>query len=1450
MGLLLAAVDIDGPLRWRWLLTDGADGPPLADHPVDLRRESAEVARFADLYRYVRSYAAPDRVVSDGARFVAESGAWAGRKLLGESIGAAIVAAAGAGTLTVRVHVPAALDRVLLWPLELAHVNGIPLAARGDVTLVYDVATTAHADKAPAAKNETGDALRVLAVFSQPTKTSVLALRRERYALSQLIRQIGRKNAVVQLQVVQYGATRDRLAEIADDGDGWDVLHLSGHGAGGVFTLEREDGSPDPVPTAKLIELLRPARRRVRLAVVSACESAAAATAETYRLLGLTEQAESLETGSVDGGTSTAVRDLARRLARELNCAVVGMRYPVADEFAIEFGRVLYQQLLSQGNPVDAAVARAVAAAAGPVASAACPAVSLATPAVFGAVAIGLKLTVPRGQPALDPAEQRMAYFPDEPKRFVGRADAMAQASAALASGSGKTTVLLHGMAGAGKTACALELAYRHQDAFAAAAFWQAPTRDEEWTSGLADFANRLDIQFADYGFTMASHIGTAKQLAAFLPRLRALLANQGLLLVLDNLETLLTPDGRWRDPRWEQLITALTGHNGESRTILTSRIAPAGLTGSGGIPSGSPARRVETLPIHSLSLDEAVGLARELPHLRALLYGDSGSVRVGDADQDAHPDRDRGRDTDARAAGEMHAATSMRGIADTRAQTSNESAAAEADRGRVLRVLRVVQGHPKLMELADAAAIDRDRLDAQLAAAEAAASEAGGGPGLEAFFRDGTSSLDPEQFLDALAGWTKSSLGVLSPEARLMAEFVACLEDGDRLSFVINATWENLWRRLGQVPDPPRPALLLAVLAAAALVQLETLDMAETSEPLTPGADGDGNAGQPEVPVVADGIQQEAPAVADDGELPLTDAVGVLPSVAPHDAMRVPVAYRVHPGVAAAILAAAGPSVREAADAELAVFWEAVSDSAREREGGEDSAVVVRAGLAAAPYLLRRGDWDTAGRLLEQATMRDQSPGTVQAALPSLRRIADATGTPAAIGALARVLEPVDPGEAERLLRAAAASAAGAGDFRLASAIAGDLVNLLLAAGRLAEALTSAGQAAEHTRRAGLGPWTQLSDQGRRLQVLGLMGEHARVLAETNQLRAAMAALPAHRGPDEPANPWNVRETILGIGRSSALATGDWARCLELNAEVTASTRGRGAGAHEITRFRFNDAGPLIRLGRLVEAGRLLLECQRVFEEHADIGRLARVLSARADLEAEEGRWPAAADLERAALRLFYARPDPQGIAISHHNLASYLGRLGGDGAGQRAHRLAAALIRRLAGMAHALAGTVRALAAESQTDDGGGLPSTVAEVVTAAELTEGVRLGALLAALQPDPRAVEDALAGILAAAAEPPPTDAAPDLTRYLQAWEPVIADVAAACQSGQETPLDLLQFLDGGAAERGWGALAAVLRRILAGERAASLLDGLDPISTAIAQETLARLGPDGETPSAR
>ena len=69
-----------------------------------------------------------------------------------------------------------------------------------------------------------------------------------------------------------------------------------------------------------------------------------------------------------------------------------------------------------------------------------------------------------------------MAWFPQEAERFVGRTPALIATSRALAPDSGHTGVLFVGMAGAGKSSCALEAAYQHRDQFGAFAWWKAPT--------------------------------------------------------------------------------------------------------------------------------------------------------------------------------------------------------------------------------------------------------------------------------------------------------------------------------------------------------------------------------------------------------------------------------------------------------------------------------------------------------------------------------------------------------------------------------------------------------------------------------------------------------------------------------------------------------------------------------------------------------------------------------------------------------------------------------------------------------------------------------------------------------------------------------------------------------------------------------------------------------------
>jgi CHAT domain/AAA ATPase domain len=1240
MVLVLDAVEIDGRFRWRWLLSDGASGALLGDRVVRLDPEAADTEAFLDIYRFLRWEAAPDRRVASEAELVEQVGAFIGAYALGESVGRVI---ADHAPVTVRIRVPAAAQWLAFLPWELAHVDGRPLAARGDVCLVYDLAgnDASTAQKAPVAR-----AVRMLGVFSLPTAGSALGLRRERYELTRLVRRIGVRAARrIELVVAQYGVTRHRLAELAKDGAGWDVLHLSGHGVTGQFLLEQLNGSPDPISAEELVGLLSPTRGRLKLAVVTACESAAATTAETLRWLGLDHQAEPLEeqakaeTAQAAAGQSA----VAQAVATELSCAVVAMRYPVADDFAIAFVGQFYERVFARRQPVDRAVAGAVAASSESAPSAGRPALSVGTPAVFGASAVDLSLAPPAGKPASDSVETRMAGFPPEPERFVGRAAAMAAASQVLSPRSDRTGVALHGMAGAGKTACALELAYRYQRTFRAYAFWQAPSDREQFADALRLLAVSLERQLSDLRFAMLDKIATQASLEAFLPSLRLLLRDHALLLVLDNLEILLTDTGSWRDPRWSSLIAALTGHGGKSRLIMTSRVLPAELDPG----------QVLVQPVNALSRDESVLLARELPHLGQLLRSE--------------PTREA------------------------------EHAAAPGTRELAMQALTLVQGLPKLLELADAAAAD----PAQLAAALAATHAAVEGAELSVFLTTGSTALDGQQFVTALTAWTETVADALAAASRLLLQMLCQIEEPDRRSPIAEAVWADLWHYLTKPGDPPAFDQSLKPLVAAALVAAEPLD------PRQP----DGLAG-----------------------------------------------YRIHPGIAHAILAATPAEVVTAVDIQLAAWWTARADHAiyQINAGQEATSLLVRAGTAAAPYLLRLHQWNSATVLLERARGADaRSPGTAHAVIAPLQRIVDTTGDRDALVALTKALITVDPGQARSVLYSGYTEAVKAADHRRTAVFAGNLINLLMMQGHLADALSLADQRIAHSRAAGLGPWTQLLDQVQRLQILGMMGQHEQVLDEQPALARLMATLPGQPGPNEAVVPWNVREMLLEVGRFSAFALERWQDALDFNAGMLASRKQRGATRHEIACTLFNDIGPLRHLRRLSEADRLLRDCQQAFEDAGDMNNLGKVFGTRASLETDRDHPEEAVRLQRDGLRLEYLRPDPRDIALSHYNLANQLIRTSGYSAEQRAHRIAAALTAFLMNDGYYFTLFLKPLAREvrERTIAAPGslpLPTTLPEVIALLDAREGVHYAALVTAVSPAPEAAGQALHALLDTAA----------------------------------------------------------------------------------------------------
>ncbi|HEX3648147.1 MAG TPA: CHAT domain-containing protein, partial [Pseudonocardiaceae bacterium] len=1133
--LRLEVSDYTGPTRWRWRLID-ADGASLAEQAVELDEGEWQVEAFADLHHYLRANADPERRLIHEAELVVQVGAWLGQRVFGQ-VALAMAKARG----PVRLVVPPEAAELAFRPWDLAMVEGRPLVA-------YRVSFVVDVGEQSTEKAEVGARLRMLAVFSVPSDDGALNLRKERYTLARIVHQIGAvRGTGVQLRVLQYGASRERLRHALAEPEGWDVVHVSGHGLPAGLVLEDDTGRQDVIDGAELAELLSAGTQRIKLVTLSAGESAEATAMEQLRQLGL---APVKPVGDADpaGSLSSVAADVARRL----DCAVLAMRYPVTAEFAVMLAEAFYHQVMGNGIPVAQALPLAVVTVTGQQFSPETPALSVATPVLFGTRADGLKLVPPNGRPQVFQLERvRLAEFPPQPPRFVGRVGQLARATTVLAARSGLPGVVLHGPAGAGKTACALELAYAHQESFQAIAWYTTPEGQDTLTT-LAECALALERQLP--GLKLADRAHDPVAWREIMPGLTELLAQARVLVVLDNVESLLTETGEWQDERWAQLVAALTGHQGAARVIITSRRRPAGLP-----------ETVFVEPIHALSLAETVSLARDLPRLRTML------------DVAEHAE----------------------------------------SRDLATRTIAATQGLPALIELAEGTAADPDVLRAGLVEAERVWQERG--VSTQPFLAGENATADTDDYHAVLAAWIASTTAALDPDTALLFDFLCCLAPRDRVPAVIDSTWNRVWSGKGEAPATDTSA---RILVDRGLVRVDT--------------DVDG----------------------------------------------IPIRFRIHPDVAEIGRTAAGPDFVTTVTRVVGDSWLATLKDARDRSGTEDLGEwVVRAARSAVPYLLRQNRWGELSAAADLALSRDRTASTAVPLLPLLAEAITATrGTSMAMVVElihAQALVVVDPEPAlsvwQRLMRAAADRE----EYSEAAAIGADLFTGYRDSGRWQEALELADTLADYGTRVGAGPWTRLSNDAGRLQVLYLRGDLQEVLDAVERHRATMADLPAEPTATDAVSPAQVRESILGLGVVAAHDLGRWVHALDLNAAVRKSQEDRGAGEVELAATSFNDYGPLLQLNRAKDAADLLRVCRDAFEAAGDIVMLGNTLSALADADAKLGHTGRSVELEARALQLKYEVADPEAISVSHYNLANYVVRNGGEPVHAWAHRLASALIR-----------------------------------------------------------------------------------------------------------------------------------------------------------------------------
>jgi tetratricopeptide (TPR) repeat protein len=269
-----------------------------------------------------------------------------------------------------------------------------------------------------------------------------------------------------------------------------------------------------------------------------------------------------------------------------------------------------------------------------------------------------------------------------------------------------------------------------------------------------------------------------------------------------------------------------------------------------------------------------------------------------------------------------------------------------------------------------------------------------------------------------------------------------------------------------------------------------------------------------------------------------------------------------------------------------------------------------------------------------------------------------------------------------------------------------------------LGKALLLAEQKADYTRRAGLGPWTQLADECHRLQILNSLGRYDEVLEAVQRLRHKLATLPDKNEVEESAIAWNVREALLDIGRSAAMGSEQWETALSLNAEILIFQQQRGADKVELASRRVNDYGPLLSLHRLAEARTLLKECRAIFEQAHAIREMGVVFSALAQLEGLEGNPATAVRFEQIALRYAYQTGQSEHCAMGHGDLATHLEYARSEPWPVLAHRLAASLIFFQTSSGD-LMKSINLLACSTLP----AAPPTFEQVVATVEQVEGVR-------------------------------------------------------------------------------------------------------------------------------
>ncbi|WP_327000260.1 tetratricopeptide repeat protein [Dactylosporangium sp. NBC_01737] len=499
--------------------------------------------------------------------------------------------------VALRVGVEAPGLAALPWEALPDPLSGRPLALHPQVVVYRRSTATAPALLA-------GPLRIVVAIASPDAGGALLDYEHELRAVLSAVRQARRSQARV--DVVPFASTAAIRAALDVPG-GIHVLHISAHGKPGALVLEHPDGRAREVTAEQLVTEAIPPGRMPPVISLAACYTDADGEAQ---------------------GSS-----FAAQLAGRGACAVIGTQTSVTDRYATLFFARVYAELAESTDPD---VVRAVADARRLVQQDLVTGTDRSAQLLAGMDEWGVVTLLANAPqvPVIDhrqprvsaPAERTAAWGRVSARpvgQFVGRRP-LQRTLPALLSGDEYAGLVLHGIGGIGKTTLAAEVLRR---TLAADPSWRVaalfgPVTVDSVLAAVASTA-RLELLVRD---TVAGPQTAAVQVAGrvdvpWADRLALLhdhvLDEVPILLVLDNFEDNLAPDGRTvADDGLAGLLATWALAPARSRLLITSRH-----------PVALP--QLAAVPVGPLSAAEAGKLLWSLPHVDRHAGSDAAAEQV-----------------------------------------------------------------------------------------------------------------------------------------------------------------------------------------------------------------------------------------------------------------------------------------------------------------------------------------------------------------------------------------------------------------------------------------------------------------------------------------------------------------------------------------------------------------------------------------------------------------------------------------------------------------------------------------------------------------------------------------------------------------------------------------------------------------------------------------------------